>query len=48
MLSAMAADTTNQTSWTIRIRPKDQTLLDSHIYRKLYYKFVLEVIELIP
>ena len=44
----MAADTTNQTSWTIRIRPKDQTLLDSRVYQKLYHKSVLEVIKLIP
>ena len=43
----MAADTTNQTSWTVRIRRKDQTLLDSHVYCKLYHKFVLEVIKLV-
>jgi len=44
----MVADTTNQTSWTIRIRCEGQTLLYSHVYRKLYHKFVLEVIKLIP
>ena len=38
MLSAMAANTINQTSWTIKTRHEDQTLLDSHIYRKITHK----------
>jgi len=46
-LSAMAADTTNQTSWTIRIRCKDQTLLDSHFYHKVSSKSVPVVIKLV-
>jgi len=43
----MSSDTMNQTSWTINMWNKDQTLLDSDLYRKITHKSVSETIKLV-
>ena len=46
--SAIASDILNQTSWTISIRHKEQTLLDSHLYCKIYHESAPEIIKFVP